>query len=261
MRSSAQEPMDGQVVSASSPQRPYQSFYSQSAQRVDTGNRLAPLADRRTQSSPFNMPTSASSSNAVASSPILAPPIPSLSSSAAPKLAAASLLLADKASSKQPPTTPLSTTLAPLASVPTSAPSLTPAASIGSGPNRSAIPQASHSVQLQQLHPQQQLQVQQQPPPQPQQPQPQPQPHPQPTQVARPPTENEWVVVANPAVSSRIKIDLEATFPHHSVVCYVRYSADGRYIATGCNHAAFMYDVTRYAISYFSASFVVVHVL
>jgi glucose repression regulatory protein TUP1 len=33
------------------------------------------------------------------------------------------------------------------------------------------------------------------------------------------------------------------TMEHTSVVCCVKFSADGRFMAAGCNHATFIYDV------------------
>ena len=37
-------------------------------------------------------------------------------------------------------------------------------------------------------------------------------------------------------------MDLAHTFDHGSVVCCVKFSADGRYLAAGCNQATYIYD-------------------
>ena len=41
-----------------------------------------------------------------------------------------------------------------------------------------------------------------------------------------------------------LDVDLVHTLVHESVVCCVRFSADGKYVATGCNRSAQIYDVT-----------------
>jgi general transcriptional corepressor TUP1 len=53
----------------------------------------------------------------------------------------------------------------------------------------------------------------------------------------------DWFVVYNPAVRRELEIELVHTFTHQSVVCCVRFSLDGRYVATGCNRLAQIYDV------------------
>lgn len=40
-----------------------------------------------------------------------------------------------------------------------------------------------------------------------------------------------------------LDVDLVHTLPHDSVVCCVRFSYDGKYVATGCNHAAQIFEV------------------
>ena len=46
---------------------------------------------------------------------------------------------------------------------------------------------------------------------------------------------DDWNVVHNPNSSTKMYIELSYTLEHDSVVCCVRFSNDGRYIATGCN--------------------------
>ncbi len=58
---------------------------------------------------------------------------------------------------------------------------------------------------------------------------------------------SDWSVVLNPssqAISeSPIKLDLVHSFDHSSVVCCVKFSKCGNFLATGCNHVATVYDV------------------
>ena len=53
---------------------------------------------------------------------------------------------------------------------------------------------------------------------------------------------DDWNVVHNPNSSTKMHIELSHTLEHDSVVCCVRFSNDGRYIATGCNKTAVLYD-------------------
>jgi glucose repression regulatory protein TUP1 len=53
----------------------------------------------------------------------------------------------------------------------------------------------------------------------------------------------DWYAVWNPAVPRTLDIELVHTLVHQSVVCCVRFSADGRYVATGCNRLAQIFDV------------------
>lgn len=46
----------------------------------------------------------------------------------------------------------------------------------------------------------------------------------------------------NPKVPRTLKVDLLHTFDHNSVVCCVKFSADGRLMAAGCNQATYIYD-------------------
>ncbi|KAJ7269560.1 chromatin associated protein [Mycena rebaudengoi] len=54
----------------------------------------------------------------------------------------------------------------------------------------------------------------------------------------------EWFAVWNPAVSRKRIADMNLlhTLLHESVVCCVRFSKDGRFLATGCNRTAQVYD-------------------
>lgn len=40
-----------------------------------------------------------------------------------------------------------------------------------------------------------------------------------------------------------LDVDLIHTLAHESVVCCVRFSMDGKYVATGCNKSAQIYDI------------------
>jgi len=53
----------------------------------------------------------------------------------------------------------------------------------------------------------------------------------------------EWIVGYNPSVPSVLSFDLGYTFEHSSVVCCVKFSNDGKYLATGCNRSTQIYDV------------------
>jgi len=64
---------------------------------------------------------------------------------------------------------------------------------------------------------------------------------------------DDWNVVHNPNSTTKMHIELSHTLEHDSVVCCVRFSNDGRYIATGCNKTAVLYDaVTGNRIAMFS---------
>ena len=58
-------------------------------------------------------------------------------------------------------------------------------------------------------------------------------------------TGEDWHAVfnPNPSVPRRLDVELVQNLPHPSVVCCVRFSADGNYVATGCNHSAQIFDV------------------
>ncbi|KAK3844210.1 MAG: WD40-repeat-containing domain protein [Linnemannia gamsii] len=53
----------------------------------------------------------------------------------------------------------------------------------------------------------------------------------------------DWFAISNPKVPQQLKVDLVHTMEHSSVVCCVRFSADGKYLATGCNRSAQIFDI------------------
>ncbi|SAM06232.1 hypothetical protein [Absidia glauca] len=58
-------------------------------------------------------------------------------------------------------------------------------------------------------------------------------------------TEGEdWFALFNPKTKRYLTVDLVHTLDHSSVVCCVKFSQDGRYMATGCNRMTFIYDVS-----------------
>mmetsp|Transcript_19048 Transcript_19048/g.21215 ORF Transcript_19048/g.21215 Transcript_19048/m.21215 type:complete len:627 (-) Transcript_19048:273-2153(-) len=52
----------------------------------------------------------------------------------------------------------------------------------------------------------------------------------------------DWLVCYNPAVTRCLEVDLAHTLDHSSVVCCVEFSRDVKYLATGCNRAANIFD-------------------
>ncbi|KAI8369385.1 WD40-repeat-containing domain protein [Radiomyces spectabilis] len=52
----------------------------------------------------------------------------------------------------------------------------------------------------------------------------------------------DWFALFNPKVTRYLKVDLVHTLEHNSVVCCVKFSQDGRYLAAGCNRSTFIYD-------------------
>eukprot|EP01112_Ceratiomyxa_fruticulosa_P011907 TRINITY_DN3277_c1_g1_i1.p1 TRINITY_DN3277_c1_g1~~TRINITY_DN3277_c1_g1_i1.p1 ORF type:complete len:697 (+),score=150.04 TRINITY_DN3277_c1_g1_i1:437-2527(+) len=54
---------------------------------------------------------------------------------------------------------------------------------------------------------------------------------------------SDWIVGYNPGVQTNLNIDLLHNLGHSSVVCCVKFSGDGKYLATGCNRSAQIYDV------------------
>lgn len=54
---------------------------------------------------------------------------------------------------------------------------------------------------------------------------------------------SDWCVVFNPRVQRVLDVNLVHNLMHQSVVCCVRFSLDGRFLATGCNQSAQIFDV------------------
>ncbi|KAK2464519.1 hypothetical protein APHAL10511_003498 [Amanita phalloides] len=55
-------------------------------------------------------------------------------------------------------------------------------------------------------------------------------------------SDGSWTVVHNPKVPKMLDVSLLHTLKHGSVVCCVQFSPDGKYVATGCNRSARIYD-------------------
>ncbi|KAF6223446.1 hypothetical protein HO133_000289 [Letharia lupina] len=55
---------------------------------------------------------------------------------------------------------------------------------------------------------------------------------------------NDWFAIFNPNVRRVLDVDLVHNLLHESVVCCVRFSRDGRYVATGCNRSAQIFEVS-----------------
>ncbi|KAF8066003.1 WD40-repeat-containing domain protein [Lyophyllum atratum] len=53
---------------------------------------------------------------------------------------------------------------------------------------------------------------------------------------------SDWFAIFNPNAKRVLDVSLVHTLMHESVVCCVRFSADGKYLATGCNRTAQIYD-------------------
>ncbi|KAJ6602794.1 chromatin associated protein [Mycena vulgaris] len=54
---------------------------------------------------------------------------------------------------------------------------------------------------------------------------------------------SDWFVIYNPKVKRTLDVNLIHTFIHETVVCCIQFSGDGKYLATGCNRTAQIYDV------------------
>lgn len=54
---------------------------------------------------------------------------------------------------------------------------------------------------------------------------------------------DDWFAVFNPRVQRVLDVELLHTLQHESVVCCVRFSQDGQFVATGCNRSAQIYEV------------------
>lgn len=55
--------------------------------------------------------------------------------------------------------------------------------------------------------------------------------------------EADWFAIFNPEVQRVLDVELLHTLQHESVVCCVRFSHDGKYVATGCNRSAQIFDI------------------
>lgn len=53
---------------------------------------------------------------------------------------------------------------------------------------------------------------------------------------------SDWFAAFNPKIRRQLDINLVHSFAHTSVVCCVQFSQDGRYLATGCNQTAQIFD-------------------
>ncbi|MCO5585343.1 hypothetical protein L7F22_039276 [Adiantum nelumboides] len=53
---------------------------------------------------------------------------------------------------------------------------------------------------------------------------------------------SDWWAIFNPKVKRQLDVSLVHTLMHESVVCCVRFSPDGKFLATGCNKSAQIYD-------------------
>ncbi|KAG5635710.1 hypothetical protein H0H81_010335 [Sphagnurus paluster] len=54
---------------------------------------------------------------------------------------------------------------------------------------------------------------------------------------------SDWFAIFNPRVKRSLDINLVHNLSHASVVCCVQFSMDGKFLATGCNRTAQIYDV------------------
>ena len=54
---------------------------------------------------------------------------------------------------------------------------------------------------------------------------------------------HDWFAIFNPDLPRVLDVKLIHNLLHESVVCCVRFSQDGKYVATGCNRSAQIYDI------------------
>ncbi|KAI9316074.1 WD40-repeat-containing domain protein [Dichotomocladium elegans] len=52
----------------------------------------------------------------------------------------------------------------------------------------------------------------------------------------------DWFALFNPKQPRYLKVELMQNLDHPSVVCCVKFSADGRWLAAGCNRVTYIYD-------------------
>ncbi|CAG98255.1 chromatin-silencing transcriptional regulator TUP1 [Kluyveromyces lactis] len=55
---------------------------------------------------------------------------------------------------------------------------------------------------------------------------------------------NDYYVLHNPALPTDLDVELHKSLEHSSVVCCVRFSSDGEFLATGCNKTTQVYKVS-----------------
>ncbi|CAK5273801.1 unnamed protein product [Mycena citricolor] len=53
----------------------------------------------------------------------------------------------------------------------------------------------------------------------------------------------DWFALYNPSIPRSMEVGLVHSFLHETVVCCVQFSYDGKWLATGCNRTAQIYDV------------------
>lgn len=58
-----------------------------------------------------------------------------------------------------------------------------------------------------------------------------------------PQTPQDWAVGYHPNIRTNLSVDLVHTLLHASVVCCIKFSDDGKFVATGCNKTAQIYEV------------------
>ena len=59
----------------------------------------------------------------------------------------------------------------------------------------------------------------------------------------------DWFALYNPRVPQSLNVNLVHQFNHESVVCCVRFSKDGLWLATGCNRTAQIFDMRTGTLS------------
>ncbi|KAH3744967.1 transcriptional repressor TUP1 [Pelomyxa schiedti] len=56
-------------------------------------------------------------------------------------------------------------------------------------------------------------------------------------------TTNDWISLSPQGVNTKLTVELLHTLSHNTVVCCVKFSEDGKYVATGCNRTAQIFEV------------------